>query len=176
MYKNDYSQSRVFSTFKKLFGLSLLAALLSLGGQLQTAHAQSSFQIGPRAGIGVGDYDNTFIGADARIGLGGLPVQFNPTFDYYFLEGDQRNLFNITANALYHFGVDNQFFTPYSGAGLSVARLSREVGEDDTSTALNLLGGAVIHTGSFQPFIQAQFTVGGEPELFSIAGGLLFSL
>lgn len=161
----------------KLASFSLLLACLALATGPQDAKAQANFQLGPRGGIGVGDVSDLFIGADARFGVGALPVRLNPTFDYYFFGGDTDDLFAVTINGLYDFSFNNQLFTPYTGAGLSIARMTHEVGNDETELGLNLLFGVAFETSpNWQPFAQAQFTVGSEPDLFGIAGGVLFSL
>jgi hypothetical protein len=180
------------------FRISSLFALLLLIGIPSAAQAQTTFALGPRAGIGLGDApaDVPYLGADVRVSTPALPVQINPSIDYYFVdEADffgqsvpddvdaSARLINLSVNAIYTIGIDNQAFTPYAGGGLSLTRTS--VGGDDvpdqlessdTDTALNLLGGALFEVGGFNPFAQAHFTLGGDLDVFGITGGLLFEL
>lgn len=160
----------------------LTAALFLLVG-LNDAHAQATIEVGPRAGFDVGgDVEELFIGADGRIGLASLPVLLNPAFDYYFTE-DNLTVFQFSANALYEFGIDNQMFTPYAGAGIGFTRVSidTDVGDffgfdtSSTETGINLIGGAQFETGNLKPYVQAQITL-GDIDLFTIGGGLLFGV
>ena len=157
-----------------------LAVLFVVIG-ISTARAQTSFEIGPRVGFDLaGDVEELFLGADARIGVASLPVLLNGTFDYYLV--DNYDLWQLSLNALYEFGVDNQAFTPYAGGGLGITRYSFDIDSEfvdlDTSSTdvgLNIIGGAIFELGNLKPFAQAQITF-GDFDLFSIAGGLLFSI
>ena len=169
--------------------LSLLAVLLALVVAIhpQQAHAQPTVEVGPRVGLDLGDIEEGFIGADARIATEALPVLINPAVDFYFVdsgvEGVDQSIFAIDINALYPFGVDNQAFTPYAGGGLGIVRSSVDVdagafgstGESTTDVGLNLVGGAVFQAGTLKPFAQAKINVGGDVTLFNVMGGLLFS-
>lgn len=181
----------------KKFALVLAFGFLLLSG-LKQAHAQAQIELGPRAGLDVGDVEDFFIGADVRIGLGELPVLINPGFNYYFREDDEfveeltddeigvdRGLFTVDVNLLYEFGVDNQVFTPYAGGGLMIARFSADPESelpadadlfDETEVGFNVVGGAAFESGNLKPFVQAKFTLGMDVDLFSVGGGLLFSL
>jgi hypothetical protein len=155
------------TTLSALFALALLAAV-------PQAQAQTDLSIGPRVGYET-DSENFFIGGDARIGVETFPVRINPTFDYFFVDGN-ITLFQITGNALYEFGIDNTTFTPYAGAGLSYLRSS--IGNvSNSDVGLNLLGGAEFtNVGGFVPFVQGEFVVGGNASPFKITGGLLFDV
>jgi hypothetical protein len=164
----------------RIVALVVLLILLVSPGEAQ---AQAVIEIGPRAGYDVGgDVEELFIGAEGRIGLASLPVLINPAFDYYFAE-ENVTIFQFSANALYEFGVDNQAFTPYAGAGIGFTRFSIDTGLDDTfgfdtsttETGINLIGGAKFETGNLQPFVQAQITF-GDVDLFTVGGGLLFGI
>lgn len=163
---------------KKWTALLLLFSLLVLGG-LQETYAQTSIDIGPRLGFDIaGDVEEFFVGADARIGVGSLPVLLNGTFDFYFV--DNYDFWQFSANALYEFGVDNQAFTPYAGAGIGISRYSTDFGvggpeESNSDVGLNVIGGAIFEVGSLRPFTQAQITF-GDYDLFTICGGLLFTI
>ncbi len=181
--------------------LTLLVAsfFLVLGLVVPTAtQAQTSVKIGPRLGIPLGDVSdaggNLFFGADARIGSEGLPVQINPSFDYYLLDDRTLNgqdvgqtIIAVDVNALYEFGIDNEAFTPYAGGGLAITRTSVEEqtfsnqfgsvtvgGASDTDVGLNIVGGARFPLGSVEPFAQLNATLGGDVQRLGITGGLLF--
>lgn len=145
-----------------------------------SANAQTEVALGPRVGIDVGDVEEVFIGADARISSPSLPVVVNPTFDYYFTSGD-LTFWGLSGNALYQFGVDNQEFTPYAGGGLGIYRRSFDTqfgSASSTDLGLNLLFGIQFPLESVRPFAEAQFTpvfADDSFNLFTIKGGILFS-
>lgn len=170
---------------KKLL-VTLLFVSLALGTQLgtQAAHAQATIELGPTVGYGFSNLEAASVGADARIGLGALPVALNPTFDYFFVEDTENastTLFQITGNAIYEFEIGaEQPFVPYAGAGVSYLRTSTEasgggvtVNASDSEVGLNLLGGAKFNVGAIKPFAQVRYTTVGDG-LFSINGGILF--
>ncbi|HMB94116.1 MAG TPA: outer membrane beta-barrel protein [Rhodothermales bacterium] len=152
-----------------------LLALFFLALGIQTASAQIGIRIGPRVGYEIDDLNEVFIGADARLDILTLPVIINPAFDYYLTDGG--DLFQLSANALYTFGINNTLFTPYAGAGVGITRFSSDVSDfSDTNVGLNIVGGAEFGFGGLRPFVQAQLTLDGESDLTTIAGGLLFNI
>lgn len=158
--------------------LSVLATAFLLAVILPTtATAQSRIEVGPRVGIDAGDIEEPFVGADVRIGLPMSPIVINPTFDYYFVD-DPLTFWSVSGNALYRFGVDNQVFTPYSGAGLGLFRSSVDGGGSATDLGINAIFGAEFLFGSVRPFVEAQyspvFSEGSTTSLFNVKGGLLF--
>lgn len=169
-----------------LLSAVLFALLLMVPAQSQ---AQATFQLGPRIGIDFGDIEEVFIGADLRVTTENLPVVINPTFDFYFTP-ENFTFWGLSANGLYAFGVDNEAFTPYAGAGLGIYRFSFDGqsvggvtvgGGSSTDIGLNLLFGAQFITErTLVPFVEAQytpvFTEGSTTTLFGIKGGILFNL
>lgn len=135
-----------------------------------------TLEIGPRVGYDLGDdIQEAFLGVDARLAIMMLPIDFQATFDYYFTE-ENTTFWQLGLHALLSFG-PGVAFTPYVGGGLGIARASVSIGEfsaSDTDTALNLIGGARFGLGPIRPFVQAQITVGGDADLVTLAGGLLF--
>ncbi len=174
---------------KKIIAFSSLVTLFLLAG-LPVAQAQNTV-LGVRGGYEVDKLEDFSLGADLRIRNDAIPFMVNPTFDYYFTEGD-RQLYQAGLNGLLEFGIDNQAFTPYAGAGLTLSRTSRDDdadvdpddevfgdlddGESETALGAQIVGGATFRYGSLQPFVQAQFGLGGGPELTGITAGLLFDL
>lgn len=156
--------------------ISFLALfLLSAAAQAQVP-SPVTFELGPRVGHDIGgDVEETFLGVDARLGIMALPIDFQATFDYYFME-ENMTFWQLSLNALLSFG-PGIVFTPYVGAGLGIARTSIDMGilsASDTDTGVNLIGGARFGMGPLRPFVQAQVTMLGDVELVTIAGGLLF--
>lgn len=165
-----------------ILGLSVLVPL--------PAEAQTSVKVGPRLGIPVGDVSdvggNLFLGADARISGGSLPVVFNPSFDVYLMDdvsgtSSSPSVFAVDLNALYEFGVDNQAFTPYAGGGIGITRYSSDVEAfglegETTNVGLNIIGGARFPLGTLEPFVQFNVALGGDLGRAGIVGGLLFRL
>ena len=144
----------------------------------QTASSgEMTVKVGPRVGLDAGDIKEPFVGADVRVGLPASRIAINPTFDFYFTE-EPPTFWSLSTNALYRFGVDNEAFTPYSGAGLGVYRSSTERGGGSTELGLNAVFGAEFRVGSVGPFVEAQyspvFTEESTTSIFSVKGGLLF--
>ena len=141
------------------------------------APAETTVKVGPRVGLDVGNIEEPFVGADVRVGLAASRIAINPTFDFYFTE-KPPTFWSLSTNALYRFGVDNEAFTPYSGAGLGVYRSSTEGGGGSTELGLNAVFGAEFRVGSVGPFVEAQyspvFTEESTTSIFSVKGGLLF--
>jgi opacity protein-like surface antigen len=161
---------------KKLATTLLVAFFFCIG--VQTADAQIGIRIGPRVGYDIDQLNELFVGADVRLDVATLPVIINPAFDYYFVDG--FDLYQLSINALYTFGINNTAFTPYVGGGLGITRTSVDTGVDfidgsNTDIGLNIVGGAEFGFGNLRPFVQAQLTL-GDVDLTTIAGGVLFSL
>ena len=165
---------------KKLTAFVLLFGVF-VGFGLEQAQAQTRIEIGPRLGFDIaGDVEEFFIGFDSRFTIPDFPVILNGNFDYYFV--DNFDFWQLSANILYEFGVDNQSFAPYAGAGLSITRASADIGgglfgvdASSTDLGLNVVGGAIFGQSKLKPFAQAQLTF-GDVDLFTIAGGLLFNV
>ncbi len=193
---------------KNLTLLSLALALALFVGA-RDARAQFQFEIGPR--IGYAQVQNDFdiddlefdddptdddlrslgedvsglaLGLDLRLSSAGLPVQINPTFDFYVLskeEFDRFTLWRITTNALYEFGSQNVAFTPYVGPGVSFTRSSFEFqpglsdAEVNTDIGLNIVGGAGFDAGPAKLFIQGEYVVFGDFKPFGVSVGALFN-
>ncbi len=152
---------------KKLLTVALVFGICGVVG-LHEARAQ--IEIGPRIGFDlIGDVEEFFIGADGRLSLVALPVVLNATFDLYLAE-ENHDFSQLSFNALYAFGIVNVAFSPYVGGGIGFSRTS-----GDTDVGLNLIGGATFGFGNLKPFAQAQITF-GDVDLFTIGGGLLFSI
>lgn len=142
--------------------------------------ASAQFQIGPRVGYDL-ETDDAVLGVEARFGLNipTFPLIVAPAFDYYFLGNDNASFYALDLNLLYPFGIANQVFTPYAGAGLGIgfSNVDTPAGDvSDTDIGVNIVGGAVFGFGSIRPFAQARLKLGGDADLATLHGGLLFRL
>lgn len=176
---------------KRFAFLTAVAFLLAVAFPL-TSQAQmesgSDFKVGPRASIplnDLSDFGSSFaIGGEARYDLSGrvdYPIQLSGAFDYHFV--DQQNIlgqtvdasaYTIDLNGLYSFPTEGTF-APYAGAGLGIVGTS--VGNtSDSDVGLNLVGGAEFEAGSVRPYLQGQFSLGGDFTRFGLSGGVLFAL
>jgi hypothetical protein len=162
------------------------------------AQAQTSVAVGPKAGIGLGDVEDPFIGADVRIGLGDVPVHINPFFNFYFAP-ENTTFWEAGAHALVDFEVENSVIVPYAGAGAQIFNSSYEnnnIGntggtgfgfdietESSSTTDIGLsgVGGAEFNLDSgIRPFVQGElgiiFSEGDSGTLFGLSVGVLFDL
>ena len=172
---------------KRLAFVLSLGLLFALVGPA-TSQAQS-FKLGPCATISLGDISDVGgdfgIGANARVGFPGVPVDGDAAFTYYFAD-DPATVWSFDINALYPLPLENPAFSPYVGAGIGITGFdneqtiqsplggSRTVGTSTTDTALNLVGGVEFSAGALSPFVEANLGVGGDVDRFGITGGLLF--
>lgn len=152
-----------------------------------TAQAQTTVSIGPKAGFGLGDIEEPYIGADVRIDFD-APVRINPKFDYYFAP-ENFTYWSAGANALFDFPVDDSPIAPFVGGGLQIFNSSIEfvgpgggsVSTSNTDLGLSGVGGAEFNLDSgIRPFVQGElgiiFSEGDSGTLFGISGGVLFDL
>lgn len=170
--------------------IPLFALMLMLSATLD---ARAQFDLGAHAGYNLGSepFDGLFIGVDGRFALGlAFPIILAPSISYFFLEDFEgigtsvsQSFIEIDVNGLYEFGIDNQAFTPYVGAGLGIGRYSVDIDVgfggaglgSSTDVGLNLLGGAVFGAGPLRPYGQARFQLGGA-ELITLQGGILYRI
>lgn len=158
-----------------------------------TAQAQTTVSVGPKAGFGLGDIEEPYIGADVRIDFD-APVRINPKFDYYFAP-ENVTFWSAGANALFDFPVDDSPVAPYAGGGVQIFRSSSDTPDEfddipgfdadiDNSTTdfgLSGVGGVEFNLESgVRPFVQGEvgivFNELSNLTLFGISGGVLFDL
>lgn len=158
----------------KRLALILTAGFLFVFFVPTNAQAQS-LKLGPRATVSLGDISDVGgdfgIGANARVGIPGVPVDGDGAFTYYFAD-DPFTVWTLDLNALYPLPLANPAFEPYVGGGIGITGLSN--GSSDTDTALNLVGGIEFSAGGLSPFVEANLGVGGDIDRFGITGGLLY--
>ena len=163
-----------------LYALALLAFVYV--STPATSQAQVGLTVGPRVSVDVGDDlggdDATFaLGGDLRISSIVLPFTINPTYDYYFIDGD-ASFSTLNLNILFPFGIDNRVFTPYSGVGTGLSFISN--GDTQSDIGLNVLAGAEFGLLPLRPFVElgysVYFTEGDNINAFGLRGGLLFGL
>ena len=152
-----------------------VVALLFAGTAMD---AQAQFQLGVRGGYDL-EVEDPLLGVEARFGLNNpsFPLIIAPAFDYYFIDADDASFYHLDLNVLYPFGINNQSFTPYAGAGLGIGFWDPGENFDSQSDlGLNIVGGAVFGFGQIRPFAQARLKVGGDIDLVTLQGGVLFAL
>lgn len=175
---------------KRLSWTILLLAVFLIPATVQ---AQTTVSIGPKAGFDLGDIEEPYIGADARIALEDFPVRINPKFDFYFAP-ENVTFFSIGVNGLFDFELDDSSVAPYAGGGLQIFRSSFdtpdefegipgfevEVDNSTTDFGLSGVGGAEFDLDGIRPFVQAElgiiFNEFDNLTLFGISGGVLFDL
>lgn len=181
---------------KTTLRLILIALVLLLCFQ----DARAQFVLGVHGGYSLDAFSATgarkgayMLGGQARLGLEGIPLTVNPSFDYYFNDIQDINTFQFDINALIPLGDHRSSFMPYIGIGLGVTRVTLEgdvalaenlVAQQHTNSGLNLLGGADLGSGPVRMFLQGRYTMGEHlafvnRELeggrgFALQGGLLF--
>ncbi|MCS3703858.1 porin family protein [Salinibacter ruber] len=177
-FVNNHTR-RPMKRFAPLITVALiLAVAFPLTAQAQT-ESSSGFEIGPRVTIDVGDIEEFALGGDVRYDLSQnveAPVQLSGAFDFYFADdqgGTDVSIYTIDLNAHYIFPTE-ETFSPYAGGGIGITG-SEVGGTSSTDTGLNLVGGVEFDTGTLQPFVQGQVTIGDFDRL-GITGGLLFAL
>jgi hypothetical protein len=133
---------------------------------VETASAQTGIGIGPRVGYDVGgDVESPFVGVDLRFNIPVLPIELGAFYDYY-ITGDDPSVSQFGLNAFYTFGLVPVLFTPYAGAGVGMASTG-----GNTDTGLNLIFGARFGMPVIAPFVQAQYTLGGDIDFVTLAAG-----
>lgn len=142
------------------------------------ARAEVGFRLGPRSGVELHADADLSLGADVRLSFPLSPLTINPAFDYY-VDEDKR-LFQIAVNALYHLPAVAPHVDGYGGVGVGVTTFSFHEGvqtNDDHGSrlGLNLLAGVCIDLPVVAPYAQVTGSV-GELDLFTISAGLLVQL
>lgn len=160
-----HSVMRRYSLFVLLSGILLAVSI-------ERAEAQTSFALGGHFGYDV-EFENTFIGGQARIGGNGFPLVFQPGVEIGL---DDTDYTWVEGNLLYMVGEGHTFaFTPYVGAGVSV-EFFEDFGDTRSEFGFNVLAG--IELGGFSsnivPFAQVRYTVADGPDPAAIMGGILF--
>ena len=187
------------SFVKTSLASTALLALLLLTAAPQ-ARGQAQIELGPRVGYEIDQLNAFALGGDVRVSTAALPVQLNGSVDYFFLDDASfsdgagnsleasQNLLKFAVNGLFQFGIDNQYFTPYAGPGLSITRYSVDSDADidgqgvdlrsgsETDVGLNAVGGAEFGVGGLRPFVQAEFVLLGDYEPVQFTAGLLFDV
>ncbi len=169
----------------KRLAFTLAVGLLFVFAVPSNIQAQS-FELGPRATISVGDISDLGgdfgIGADARVGFSGIPVDGNAAFTFFFAD---NTIWTLDLNAVYPFPVSGPV-SPYAGVGVGIVGFEQVTGfsagpggtattqtETTTDAGLNIVGGAKFNAGALTPFAELNLGV-GDISRFGITGGLLF--
>ncbi len=159
---------------KKATILTVLFVLVA-GFTLPEVQAQT-FQVGPRIGYDLaGDPEDLFLGIEGRAAVAVLPITLSGVFDFFLTDNNPDSFFQFSINGLYSLGSEgNDGLAPYVGVGVGINRIS-DNDFSDTSTGLNLIGGAHFRVGTLRPYFQGQLTL-GEADLLTIGVGLPFNV
>lgn len=166
---------------KRLFTLLIL---LALAVPFTAQRAEAQFSLIPYLGYNTEDGLGPLIGIGAEFdapNLGGLTLSIQPGIEYVFTDGDGVDYLQLDGNVIARFGAPGASILPYAGAGLGVAFVSYDIGDDsetETELGLNLLGG-IIFPGAFgfgNPYLQARYSLIDPFEAFSIMGGIRIPL
>jgi hypothetical protein len=133
-------------------------------------HAERN-TLGPHFGINF-DMEDAFLGLEGRFDVGNVGssaiIQINPSFSYYFREGDDA--FNFSLNVPFEFPIDGTVARPFAAPGIAIWH-----GGSDTDVALNLIGGVLFALDPVEPFVQLRVSI-GDGSSAELMGGVLFRL
>lgn len=138
--------------------------------------ARAQFHLGAHGGYDF-EVESALVGVSAQLNLPNTAVVIAPSLDYYLNTGTEtidQTLVAFNLDALYHFGIDNQMFTPYAGVGAGLLYNDVENFGSDTDFGGHLTGGAIFGFGNLRPFAGARVRLIGE-SLTSLYGGVLFA-
>lgn len=142
--------------------LSVVALVVALIAAAPASAGPVGFQA---SGGWYTDSEETFLGAGARFGFGGITVI--PNFEWLFVDSGSAYTLNIDGTlTVLPLGVASA----YVGGGLGWFTVDPEFGDSNTETAFNLIAGAGFNTFPLKPFAQIKFVVvdGDDPLVFSI--------
>jgi hypothetical protein len=144
----------------------LTVTALALSAIPSTAHAVSG-PIGYTlyGGLYSGPFDDPFVGAGIRVGLGGFAV--TPNAEYVFHDGITVYSFNADGTIpIIPLGVASI----YGGGGIGWLHTDPDVGESNTETVINVLAGANLSALPMKPYGQIKhvFTDGDDPWVFAV--------
>ncbi len=150
--------------------------------------ASSQFLVGPY--IAFHDEADLGVGAFVNVPVPSIHenLAFSGDFGFFFpddggFDGVDVDYWELNANALYRFPMEDLSFTPWAMAGLNIANGSVDVdlGEfgdgsaGDTEIGVNLGGGVTFGSGAMKPFAGAKIELGGG-EGAVVFGGLSFEI
>lgn len=140
------------------------------------APARAQFLLGAHGGYDV-EVESGLVGVTAQLQLPNTALVVAPSVDYFFGAGTDavdETLLAFNLDAQYHFGIDNQVFTPYTGVGVSLLYNDVDVVGSSTDLGAHLSGGAIFGFGNLRPFAGARVRLVGDA-LTSLHGGVLFA-
>lgn len=127
--------------------VALLATLV-----LTTAPAVTAADFGVRAGR-ASDSGEEFLGADVLFDLG--TIQFNPNVEYLMSDDDVTA---GSANLDVLFGIAHgSKVNPFIGAGLGLAYVDDDLGNNQTDLVGNLIGGVAFPLDFITPYAQVKY-------------------
>ena len=109
--------------------------------------------------------EDFFLGAGARVSLGGITV--SPNAEWIFVESGSAYTLNVDGTLpVLPLGVASV----YVGGGLGLFTIDPEGGDSDTETGINVIAGAGLNAVPLKPFAQFKYVFldGDDPMAFSI--------
>ncbi len=160
---------------RHLFVLLFAGLILTLAPG--PARADTGVQLGPHAGVALGEDADPYLGLGLRLTASSSPLAIQPSFSYVFDEN--QTLYHVAGNDSYEVPVAFRL-KPYFGVGanLSAFKLNRESATVDSEgyrLGLNLLVGARLQLPWVSPFVQLTQAV-GELDDVAVGGGIELNL
>jgi hypothetical protein len=171
---------------RTIFAFVAVAALVA-----SPSDASSQLLVGPY--IAFHDDADLGIGAFVNVPVPSIHenIAFTGDFGFFFpddggYDGVDVDYWELNANALYRFPMEDLSFTPWAMAGLNIANgsfggfsnediLLGRGSVNDTEIGVNLGGGVTFGTGAMRPFAGAKIELGGG-EGAVVFGGLSFEV
>jgi len=142
----------------------VLALLVTAAG---TAAAKGN-SIGPRLGFSSNPDQFVFGGQLEFVDIA-PKISVDPDLELGF--GDHATTVQVSADFLYHFTIQNSSWSPYVGAGPSIAFFDVDNGGSETDAGLNLVVGAAVPTKTNNHFFtEIKFGLGDIPDFKVLAG------
>jgi len=161
----------IFAAITLCFSLSAHAG--GFGLQLDYNNFVNDSNLGAFSGGDLG------IGARSEFGTSHLALVLS--FDWYFINGEIKDLKFYELNANLQFTFPTEGFKPYIGGGVGLARASLGTNffdESENETGVNILGGLKFGGAGINPFVEIRYTMYGSTKAFDnrvvLTGGILF--
>jgi opacity protein-like surface antigen len=156
------------------FCFSLTAHAGGFGLQVDYNHFLSN-----NSGLQVFSGGDFGIGARSEFGTSHLALVLS--FDYYFINGEIKDLKFYELNANLQFTFPTEGFKPYVGGGVGLSRATLGTNffsNSENETGVNILGGLKFGGAGINPFVEVRYVIYGKTEAFDnrfvLTGGIMF--